>query len=283
MRALTVLLALLALTGAARADDGRAVPALGSNLTYRVLTQTTMGARTFGGGMTLTNIVTASDASSAEGVIKPTARIIHCNNGAADPICRDVPGGHIEGDLLTQPIGSKAGDSLAKHSHFKLVYFLPEERTVPIPASRDPKEPFGEVGSEPAFIVTDTLKCDPAALAAFVPIGKAPHAVLACEITIENTASRTGKPPAQATHYTVSYDLTYTGDGWVTLPSGSWPVKKLDFKMIPTDPSHADSGGEGEILFSTQLGALVKKHTIAHDPAAHSMTETTIELISVTP
>jgi hypothetical protein len=82
-------------------------------------------------------------------------------------------------------------------------------------------------------------------------------------------------------HDTVSMEFSYAGNGWVTLPSGNWQVEKLDSKMLPKDPSHPTANTE--ILFSTQLGAIVRNHTTGTNPAAQSTTENTIELISVSP
>jgi hypothetical protein len=64
----------------------------------------------------------------------------------------------------------------------------------------------------------------------------------------------------------VSFDISYTGDGWITLPSGNWEVKRLAFKMTPEDPSRIAS--EGESLFSPQLGVIVK--TFGNDARDHS-------------
>lgn len=281
MRALAGLLALITVAAAAWADEARNVPATGSKLTYRLITQTIVGGKTITAGMVYTYIVTASDGAAAEGVIKPVARIIHCDGGAADLACRDVPNSRIEGDLLTQSIGGDAAEALAKHSHFKLAYFLPEERRFPFPASRDPQHAFGEIGPDPDFVLTNTLKCDSTALAAFMPIGKAPHIALECETSVERTPSQRHNIAAQASREPVSYDITYAGDGWVTLPSGNWPVKKLAFKTTPKDPDHL--AGEGETLFSPQLGAVIKTHAVGKTPAASSTTETTVELISVEP
>lgn len=279
MRTAVFLLALVAFTATGRADE-RNTPALGMKLTYRFTTLTTIGGRTFGGGMVYTYVVTASDGKTAEGIIKPVAQITRCN-GPADILCRDIPNAHIEGDLLTRPIPSDAAEGLAKHSHFKLVDFLSEERKFPFPASRDPKNVLGEAGPDPDFVLTNTLRCDLSPLAAFVPVGKAPHVALDCEAGVERTASRTHNIAAQSSKGPVTYDITYTGDGWVTLPSGNWEVKKLAFKMMPKDPALPASSAE--TFFSPQLGAVVKTHLVGKNPSAKATSENTTELISVTP
>jgi hypothetical protein len=129
--------------------------------------------------------------------------------------------------------------------------------------------------------MTNTLNCDPAALAGFAPVGTAPHVAFDCEFGFESTASRSQSVPARSSHDAVTYDFTYAGDGWVTLPSGNWAVKKLAFKMTPKDPSHP--GSEGESLFSPQLGAVVKTRSVGNNAANGATTETTAELISVEP
>jgi hypothetical protein len=284
MRRLVCAAALLAAIGTARADDARIVPALGAKLTYRFITTKT-ATGTVTAGEVYTNIVTASDATGAEGVIKPVAVVIHCTGGAADLGCRDaseMPGAHFDGELLTVPIAGDAGDALAKQSGFKYSYFIQVLRKFPVPGSRDPNKPNpGDIGPDPTLVLTNTLQCDFAGMPAFLPIGKAPRLALPCETTFERSATRDGKFPAQTIHDKVTLDISYNGSGWVTLPSGNWQVQKLAVKIAPADPSHPTS--ESESLFSTQLGATVKLHTIGTNPAGHSTTEISVELISVSP
>ena len=121
----------------------------------------------------------------------------------------------------------------------------------------------------------------------FCPVGRIsdirndPAGHLPCERISERTASRDGQRPARTIRDKVSVDISYTGDGWVTLPSGNWEVKKLAFKMTPEDPSRI--GSEGESLFSPRLGVIVKTHRTGENPSAHSKGEDTTELISVEP
>src|SRR5438105_12379878 len=103
------LLALCAVAGGARAEEPRGTPALGSKLTFRLVTTTTTPTRATTIGEVYTYIVTATDAASAEGVIKPRALILHCDGGPADPGCSDArkaTEAHFDGDLLTVPIAS---------------------------------------------------------------------------------------------------------------------------------------------------------------------------------
>ena len=104
---------------------------------------------------------------------------------------------------------------------------------------------------------------------------------LACDGIFERTASRDGLRPARTSRDKLSIDINYTGDDWVTLPSGNWEVKKLTFKMTPEDPARIAS--EGESLFSPRLGVIVKTHRTGENASAQSSSETTTELISVEP
>jgi hypothetical protein len=96
---------------------------------------------------------------------------------------------------------------------------------------------------------------------------------LPCESIFERTASRDGHRPALTIRDKVSFNISYTGDGWITLPSGNWEVKRLAFKMTPEDPSRIAS--EGESLFSPQLGVIVKTHRTGENTSAHSKAENT--------
>jgi len=285
MRRCAALLALLAMGGIAQAGEARDVPAVGSKLTYRSVTTTTIPRATLTTGEVSTYIVTAGDASSAEGIIKPRARIIQCKEDHSDSYCKTAAertGAHFDGALLTIPIAGNIGDALAKQSAFKDAYFILETRKFPMPGMRDPYGPdLGDIGPEPAYILTSTYQCDFARLAGFWTSGTAAHVTLPCERIFERTASRDGHRPALTIREKVSIDISYTGDGSITLPSGNWEVKKLAFKMTPEDPSRIAS--EGESLFSPQLGVIVKTHRTGENASAHSKLESTTELISVEP
>jgi hypothetical protein len=273
---------LVAAVSAAQADEPRTVPAIDTKLTYRLVTSSKTADKTITTGQVYTYVVTSSDSSTAEGVIKPTAVILHCTK-ESDILCEEsakAPGARYEGDMLTVPIANDSGDGLAKQSSFKLVHFLTVSRKFPIPTSRDSKD-FSDFSPDPAFVLINTEQCDPAALEGFLPFGKSPKVTLNCETTFERTASRDGRIPASSEHDTVAIEIAYAGNGWITVPSGSWQVHKLTGKTTPKDPSHPAS--ESEILFSTQLGAIVRSHTIGRNPSAQSTTESTVELVSVAP
>jgi hypothetical protein len=280
-----IALSFILATNMARADEARDVPAVGTKLTYRLVSTTKMPAKTIGGGQVYTYIVTSSDGATAEGRIKPVAKILYCAGGTDDLGCQDAaksPGAHFDGDLLTVPISSESSDALATYGGFKLAHFLLVSRQLPMPSSRDPKEyDLSDFGPDPAYILSTSLDCDLAALSGFLPLGKAPQVTLPCETTFERSASRDGKFPAVTNHDTISMEISYAGSGWVTLRSGNWQVQKLDSKLVPKDPGHLVS--ETEALFSTELGATVRTHTTGTNPADQSTTEITIELVSVSP
>jgi hypothetical protein len=285
MRLCAAVLTLLALGGIAHAGDARDVPAVGSKLTYRSVSTMTIPAATLTTGEVFTYIVTAGDASSAEGIIKPRALVVQCKEDGSDRFCKSAaerPGAHFDEALLTIPIASDIGDALAKQSAFKYAYFIQEIRKFPMPGARDPYgSDLGDIGPEPAYVLTSTYQCDFARLAGFLTSGTTAHVTLPCESIFERTASRDGQRPALAIRDKVLVDISYTGEGWITLPSGNWAVKKLGFKMTPEDPSHIAS--EGESLFSSRLGVIVKTHRTVENPSARSKSESTTELIAVEP
>ncbi len=270
--------------GPASADEARTVPAVGAKLTYRLVSTTTTPTKAVSTGQVYTYIVTKSDGTTAEGVIKPNAIILGCAGGPTDLGCKDAaasPGAHFDGNLLTVPVDSAAGDALSQHSGFKLNHFLVLSRMYPIPSSRDPKAyNLHDFGPDPQYLITNTLQCeDLAKLEAFLPFGKSQQLGLTCETTLERTASRDGNLPALATHEPVAIGVAYTGSGWVTLPSGNWQVQKFTATITPKEPGHASS--ESETLFSSQLGVAVRSHVVGQNPTAKSTTENTVELISV--
>ncbi len=273
---------LCAAAGMAYADEPRSLPAVGTSLTYQLVTTTTAPTGKFSGGERYTYIVKASDAITAEGIIKPIAWMLSCPAGDDSPGCAAVlkrPGVERDGDMVSVPIPGDIGDSLAKHSGFKYHSLIQELRKFPVPGPGGPGDP--EIAAEPAFVVTNTAQCDLAGLAAFLPIGKAPQVTLPCENTFERTASRDGHLPATTTRDTVSLAIAYQGDDHITLPSGGWDVKKLTVTLTPKDPSHPSS--RREMAFSEKLGAAVRTHTLGSNPATHAITENIVELIAVSP
>lgn len=282
--ALVGAMALLAATGAAQAEESRTVPAAGTTLTYRLVSTTKTATRTLSVGQIYTYIVLQSDGTTAEGLIKPNAIIIPCEGGASDLSCMDstaTPGAHLDGNLLTVPVDGDSGDALSKHSAFKLAHFLVLSRVYPMPSSRDPKDyNLRNLGPDPAYTITGTLRCDDLAkLDEFLPFGRAQRVALTCETGFERSASRDGKLSPLSIHEPSTMEISYTGSGWVTVPSGTWPVQKYTTTMTPKEAGHQSS--EAETLFSTQLGVPVRSHLVGHIPASQTTTENTVELISV--
>ena len=285
MRRLLCALAFVAAAGLARADEPRTAPAVGTKLTYRLISVTKTPQKTVSVGQVYTYIPLSSDGTTAEGVIKPVAMIMPCDKGPGDLACEDsakTPGAHYDGDMLTVPIADDSGAGLATHSYFKLVHFILVSRKFPIPASRDPKDyNLRDFGPDPAYMLINEQHCDLSGLEDFLPFGKSPSITLPCETMFTRSASRDGRLPEMIVKDTVSEEVSYLGRGWVTVPSGSWQVEKLTTTITPKDPSHPTS--VNEILFSTQLGAIVRSHTVGRNPIAPSTTESTVELVSVGP
>lgn len=140
---------------------------------------------------------------------------------------------------------------------------------------------LGDIGPVPSVVLTSTFQCEFIRLAGFLTSGTTSQVTLPCETIVERTASRDGRRPAQTVRGKISLNVSYTGDGWITLPSSNWAVKKLAFKMAPEDPSRI--GSEGESLFSPQLGVIVRTHQTGENPSAHAKSERTTELISFEP
>ena len=282
---LAILVVLLAAAGTAAADEGRNVPAVGSRLTYRLVTTTTMPKARLTTGEVYTYIVTAADPVAAEGIIKPRAVIIYCKGAGEDPWCKPAaehPGAHFDGELLTVPIADDVGDALAKQSAFKYAYFMQEIRKFPMPGARDLYgHDLGDIGPEPVYVLTNTNRCDFARLAGFLTSDTRPHVTLSCESITERSASRDPNRPPLTTRNKMSFAVSYTGDSSIALPSGTWEVKNLAFKSTPEDPSHITT--EGENLFSPRLGVIVKTHLIGENASIQARSEGTTELISVEP
>jgi hypothetical protein len=291
VRAVASAIALLAATVAAHADEVRVAPAAGVKLTYRLVATTTTTPDkprwpgqlfTLTTGRIYTYIVSQSDGTTAEGVIKPNAVIIYCKGGASDHFCDEPaarPGAHFDGDLLTVPVDSDSGDALSTHSSFKLSHFLTLSRVYPMPSSRDPKADNHDFGPEPNYTITNTMQCDDMAkLDDLAPFGKAERVTLTCETGFERSPSRDGSLPPASNHERSTMEISHTGSGWVTVPSGSWQVEKYTTTMT-REAGHESS--ESEALFSTRLGMPVRSHLVGRAPASEATTENTIELISV--
>ena len=223
----------------------RDVPAVGSKLTYRVLTTTKTPSKTIGAGQIYTYIVTSSDGATAEGVLKPVAIVLDCPGGAGDLGCEDAaktPDAHFDGHLLTVPVSGDAGDGLAAHGSFKLDHFILVSRKLPIPSSRDPGgHDLSDFGPDPAYILSNSMQCDMADLQSFLPFGKSPRITLACETVFERSASRDGHLTALNIHDTMKnrdeYQRDVVQNEFHFQPGSTW--------IVFTDQvSHAAMGGQ---------------------------------------
>src|SRR5262249_22282992 len=151
-------------------------------------TTTTPGATRYTGEI-FTYIVTKSEGGTAEGIIRPVALIIHCNDGIADPGCKEpatASGAHFDGDLLTIPIAADSADALANQSGFKFIHFVRVMRKFPVPRPPQVKDGgLAGIGPEPAMVLTEKVDCDLAGLDKFLPIGAATQVTLPCETSFE--------------------------------------------------------------------------------------------------
>lgn len=275
---------LLATTAVVRADEPRYTPAVGVAMTYRTIATT----KPAGGGDPIVNgqietlKITSSDGVTAEGTIKPVALIIGCTDSNKEycASAATAPGAHRDGNMLTLPVPDQIADQLANQSQLKLHRILQEIRRSAYPhlklASGDDSTSY-----VPGALFTTTIlrECDDAALQAFLPFGHQADAVIPCKQSVTQTTDPGTQLKPSDTSDTISMELSDGGPGEVTVPSGTWEVRKLSFKFLPSDKSHPSN--VGETLFSTKLGASVRTHAIIAYPSPKPPGETTVELISV--
>jgi hypothetical protein len=285
MRAGAGVVFLLAATGIAHADEPRYVPAAGAMLTYRtIVTTKSSTGETIVNGQINTYRITSSDGVTAEGTIEPVALITGCtdSNKLYCASAANAPGAHRDGDLLTVPVPDEIAKQLAKQSQLRFHRVIQELRK-----SASPHLKLADVGdgaaytSDPLFTTTVLLECDDAALQAFLPFGHQAQATIPCKQSVTQTPGPgTQLKPADISD-TISMELSDGGPGEVTVPSGTWEVRKLSFKYTGSDSAHPSSAGE--IMFSTTLGVSVKADAVITNPAPRPQATTTIELIVVKP
>jgi hypothetical protein len=285
MRLLFAMLALSVAAAAAKADEARLVPAAGSTLTYKLVATTKSHDKTITTGQIYSYIVASSDGATAEGTIKPLALLFDCREGALDAECaraKKTPNVREENGLTVVPIPPEIGDQLAAKSAFKLRAFIVELRKFPAPLPADPKAPSDSlVSADDPLVVTSSMQCDAAALLAFTPIGKSPETTLACQTTFERSGwSASGVKPITMSD-SVSLEVSYLGEGRITLPSGEWDVRNLTMKQMSSRESRP--GAVVETQFSDKLGAAVKTHVVVDPLKGAIATETESELIAVSP
>jgi hypothetical protein len=282
MRGLAAATALLA-AAAAHADDVRNVPAVGTTLTYRMVSTSRLQTTTVTVGQIYTYVVTASDGVTAEGIIKPVAMIYGCPQGDTRKECVEAskaPNMRREGDLIVIPIPADITENLAKQSRFRYRSFVLEQRKAAIPGPKNPDAPdASEIGPNPAFVLTNSMECDRTALQAFVPLGVMMKTSLPCKMTMTRTPGADSKVPAANASDAVTMEVSLGDIGRITVPSGTWDVRKLTIKVVPSDAKHP--GFEGDTEFALKLGIGVKTHIVSNNPAGAAVVQSDSELIAV--
>ncbi|HEV2188634.1 MAG TPA: hypothetical protein VGR70_15600 [Stellaceae bacterium] len=286
MRALFAGLVLLAVTGAARADDAYNLPPVGAQLTFRLISTTKLADHTIIAGQIYTYTITSVSGADSEGTIRPVALIYGCSEGDERTDCTaaaKMTGAKREGDLLTIPVPDSVADALIKQSSYKGHYFLVEERTFPMPGPKDPHNPDEtEFGDTPLFVLTNRLKCDYQPLATFFPLGKTPQLSLDCTNAFSRSQSRIPNMSDQSQEAALSVELSYVGADKLTLPSGDWDVQKVRIKYTPKSDTQ-QPGADGESDVAVKLGLTVKSHTSLVNKASNLSVETASEMIAYKP
>jgi len=287
MRALMGALSLLAAISAARADDAYTLPAVGAQLTFRIISTSKIGDHTTTTtGQIYTYTITAVNGSDIEGTIRPLAMISSCPQGS-DPRedcikIAKMAGAKRDGDLLTVPVPDAIAGALSKLSSYKGHYFMVEERIFAVPGPKDSADPNDvEFGDEPLFVLTNQLNCDYRPLAGFFPIGKTPLLSLDCHNVFSRTRSRIAPMNDRTQDEPMAVQLSPLGADKLSLPSGDWDVQKVAIKYVPTDPSHPTAEGESDV--ATKLGITVKSHSMVSNKATNLTVESTSEMIAYKP
>jgi hypothetical protein len=276
----------VAVIGAAHADDPYALPPVGTQLTYRSVSTTKFLDKPMSltSGEVYTDIVTAVDGPTMQGTIKPVAMIYGCPAGDARSNCvfaSKAAGAKRDGDLVTVPVPDDIGDGLAKESSLKTHYFLAEDRKFPVPGAKNPGDPSDPVfGVAPLYVLTSQQVCDYEKLEDFLPFGKTERVRLSCHKIFGRTQTRDGIADRK-TDDTYSVEFSYRGAGKVSLPSGEWDVQKVTLKFVPSDDTHPSAQSDFDI--AAKLGIPVSVHTLIDTTANHITSETTTELIAIKP
>jgi hypothetical protein len=280
-------LVILAAIGVAGADEPYALPAVGSQLTYRLVStaQLTEKSLSFTTGQVYTYTVTAVNGPVAEATIMPVAVIYSCAASDTSKDCAfaaKAAGATRDGDLVTVPVPKDIADDLARNGSLKTQYFLTEERRFPMPGPKNPDDPTdAEFGAAPIFVLTNKLVCDYGKLKDFFPLGKTPQATLPCHNVFSRTQARVGNTQDQNSDEAISLEFTYDGPAKINLASNDWDVKKVALKYVPNDTSLPSARADFEI--ANKLGLAVRVHTSAEIPASHLTSESSSELIAYKP
>jgi hypothetical protein len=149
--------------GVARADDSYTLPAVGAQLTFRLISTTKLADQSVTTGQIYTYTITSISGVNSEGTIRPVALIYGCAEADTRKDCvaaGKMTGVKRDGDLLTVPVPDGIADTLVKESGYKGRYFLVEERNFPMPGPKNPDDPTStEFGDTPLFILSNQLKC----------------------------------------------------------------------------------------------------------------------------
>ncbi len=285
MRALLGALSLLAAIGVAHADDAYTLPAVGAQLTFRLISTTKLADHTITTGQIYTYTITSISGADSEGTIRPVALIYGCAEGDTRNDCvtaGKMAGAKRDGNLLTIPVPDSIADGLVKESGYKGRYFLVEDRVFPMPGPKSPDDPNdSEFGDTPLFVLTNQLKCDYGPLPTFFPIGKTPQLTLTCRNIFSRSHSRIASITDHTQEEPLSVELSDTGPDKLSLPSGEWDVQKVAIKYVPVDPSHPAAEGESDV--AVKLGLTVKSHTLVTNKATNLTSESTSQMIAYKP
>ena len=259
MRLPIFVLILLATSAAALADETYPLPAVGSQLTYRLVATVKVLDRslTIITGQVYTYTVTAVRGPVMEATITPVAMIYGC---AADNTTKDcsfaakAAGATRDGDVVTVPVPGDIADRLAKQASLKTHYFLTEERAFPMPGPKNPDDPNDATfGSEPLFMLTNKLACDYQQFAGFFPLGNARQFTLPCHNIFTRTQSRAGSD--QKSDEAVAIDFSYDGADQLKLPSGSrGTCRRFTLKNYPNRYRRTLPRTQPNSLVATKLG-----------------------------
>lgn len=285
VRALWGALGLLAGISAAHADDGYTLPAVGAQLTYRLISTSKISDHTITTGQIYTYTITAVSGADIEGTIRPLAQIFGCPDGDTRQDCvqaAKMSGAKRDGDLLTIPVPDAVADALSKLSSYKGHYFMVESRIFAVPGPKSTDDPNDiEFGDTPLFVLSNQLNCDYRPLGGFFPIGKTPLLSLDCHNIFSRTKSRVPPTADHTQDEPVAVQLSPLGADRLSLPSGDWDVQKVAIKYVPTDPSHPTAEGESDV--ATKLGVTVKSHSMVSNKTANLTVESTSEMIAYKP
>jgi hypothetical protein len=285
LHALLGVLAFVTAIGIARADDAYTLPAVGAQLTYRLILTTKLADQTITTGQIYTYTITAVSGANIEGTIRPVALIYGCAEGDTRKDCvvgAKMLGAKRDGDRLTIPVPDSVADALTKESGYKGRYFVVEDRVFPMPGPKNIEDMDNpEFGDTPLFVLRNQLKCDFAALPSFFPLGKTPELSLTCRNVFSRTASRVAGQGDQTAEEPIAVKLSTLGADKVNLQSGNWDVQKVAIKYTPDDPKHPSAEGESDV--AVKLGLTVKSHSLVTNATANFTAETTSELIAYKP